>query len=207
MSFNLYGEAADDLILAREVCARLLKRPVSHVEDVRFEWSPGRLDERWLGNRTAFDVVFFLLNKNERKEFVAIETKYHEYPQPEKRPSSSKLNRYQEVSSASKVFSSDYEKAVIGTDLQQVWLDHLLALSMLPPLSDKWQKGCFLLLAPTQNRAWADIANRYLSVLTDSSTFRYVSLEDASGVVEQLLPDSWPTQFRQRYLDVDPTDE
>jgi len=78
LCFNLFGELALDLSLATTVCRTLWPNDVEEVTSVEFEWSPGRNDERYLGNRSAFDVIIFHTSLDGGDGFVGIEVKYHE---------------------------------------------------------------------------------------------------------------------------------
>jgi hypothetical protein len=71
---------------------------------------------------------------------VAVETKYHERTKPEA-PKPSRLPCYLEITETSGVFAPDAIDAVNETDLLQIWLDHLLVLSMLQHPSGTWHPG------------------------------------------------------------------
>jgi hypothetical protein len=60
MSFNLFGDLADDLGLAERAVHTWWPDAPGRVGDVRFAHSPGRLDAAWLGNLVALDVAFVL---------------------------------------------------------------------------------------------------------------------------------------------------
>ncbi|WP_157944125.1 PGN_0703 family putative restriction endonuclease [Blastococcus atacamensis] len=58
LAFNLFAELQQDLELAGLIGRALWPDLVASVESIRFEWSPGRADPRFLGNRSAFDVAW-----------------------------------------------------------------------------------------------------------------------------------------------------
>lgn len=74
----------------------------SRTRDV--EWSPGRDDDAYLGNRTSFDVAFLLDLGSGRRGILAIETKYHEHPIAVC-IGAAKVLRYKEVARASGLFN------------------------------------------------------------------------------------------------------
>lgn len=76
LCFNLFGPLAEDLDLAT-AALRLVWPNIHQVTAVQFEWSPGRGDHRYTGNRSAFDVFITYLGPNGRG-FLGIEVKYHE---------------------------------------------------------------------------------------------------------------------------------
>jgi hypothetical protein len=163
---------------------------------VRFEWSPGRLDARYLANRSAFDVAFELELAGGERGVLGVETKYHEHAAREGAPKKDRMDRYRQVTEKSGAFVDGAPDAISNTDLQQIWLDHLLALSMTQA---DWDWARFVLVHPAANTSFADAAARYRKLLTDDQTF-------ATTTVEQLLDtaDALPTglvaAFRERYL-------
>jgi hypothetical protein len=65
----------------------------------------------------------------------------------------------------------------VGTDLQQIWLDHLLVLVMLQHPSRQWSWGRFVVVAPAANPSITSAVARYRAVLRDDATFGSLSLE------------------------------
>jgi hypothetical protein len=196
LCFNLFGELAADLELATEAARTWWPGRVEQVTEVRFEWSPGRRDPRYLGNRTAFDAVFRHSTAAGRRGFIGIETKYHERPAPPKQLTPERRERYVEVAERSGVFRPGWRKALVETGLQQVWLDHLLALSML----GEWPAGLFVLVYPAANAAMTDAANRYATWLLDATMFEHRTLEELVKRLGQVTDAAWVAAFEDRYL-------
>ena len=201
MCFNLFGEAADDPArLAAAVDALWPTHPGTAIE-LRFEWSPGRRDRTYLSNRTAFDAAVLLhLDEEDRQGVIGIETKYHEHVKRERAPSDTRrMPRYREVTERSGVFANGWEQVLAGTDLQQIWLDHLLVLAMLQHPSGHWAWGRYVLAYPAANPSVRAAAERYREVLVDDTTFEVRTIEELlePGV---LHPPTVATTFRDRYL-------
>ena len=197
MCFNLFGDLwADDTLADRAVHTWWADAPGT-VGDVRFEHSPGRLDPSYLGNLSAFDVAIVLDRGDGGHGILGIETKYHEWAKPEK-PKPSRLPRYVDVAERSGVFSAGWLDAVNGTDLLQLWLDHLLILSMLQHPDGMWTWGRFVVAYPAGNDDVADACARYRQLLVDPSTFGAVTIEEllAAGA----LPAATVAALRARYL-------
>ena len=197
MCFNLFGELAADLALAERAVHAWWPGSQGEVVDVRFEHSPGRLDPAYLGNRSAFDVAFMMDRGDGTKGIIGVETKYHERAKAET-AKPSRLARYQEVAQSSGAFVADVADAVNGTPLLQVWLDHLLVLSMLQHDDGVWRWGRFVLAYPEENRDFADVSNEYRALLVDRSTFRAVTIEEL--LEAGALPEGSVAAFRRRYL-------
>ncbi len=199
MCFNLFGELdAHPDEADRAVHAWWPDTP-GRVNQFRFEWSPGRLDPYYLGNRSAFDAAFELTLDDGGRGVVGIETKYHEHATVEKQPKPERLSRYLEITERSGVFIPGAGSALIGSNLQQIWLDHLLALSMLQHPSANWTFARFIVVAPSANTSFRDAAARYMGLLNDTSTFGYVTVEQLIDTPDA-LPPALVGAFRRRYL-------
>lgn len=200
MCFNLFGDLhADGRIASRAVREWWPDLPSGAVR-VRFEHSPARLDPSYLGNRSAFDVALEVdPGAPSGRGIVGIETKYHERAKAEAPPSHERMSRYTEVTERSDAFADGWRKALVGTDLQQIWLDHLLLLSMLQHPSSAWSWGRFVLVYPAENPSFAGAATRYAAVLKNPQTFEARTIESLLDARDALLP-ATVKAFRDRYL-------
>jgi hypothetical protein len=201
LCFNLFGLLFSEADLEPATAAVHLWWPDAPglVNAVRFEWSPGRRQPgKFLENRTAFDVAFELTMDNGTLGVIGVETKYHENCRREKLPLEERLARYKLVTERSGIFISGALDALVGTPLQQIWLDHLLALSMLQHTPQTWTWAKFVLVHPEGNPSYARAADEYRMTLSDFSTFEVRTIESLldAGV---LSPDS-TAAFRKRYL-------
>jgi hypothetical protein len=197
MCFNLFGELAGDLELATRAAQAWWPGRVAKVTEIRFEWSPGRRDPRYLGNQTAFDAVVFHTTPTGGLGFIGIETKYHERPARPGHRNPERLQRYAEVAERSGVFRPGWREALVRSNLQQIWLDHLLALSML----GNWDAGLFVLVYPAANAAMAGVAGRYATWLLDATTFEHRTLEELVARLGKVTKAAWVSGFEDRYLD------
>jgi hypothetical protein len=78
LCFNLFAELKADLDRATALGRHLWPDRVDRVTRIEFEHSPGRDDETYLGNRTAFEAYLEHTTPDGGEGFVAIEVKYHE---------------------------------------------------------------------------------------------------------------------------------
>jgi hypothetical protein len=199
MCFNLFGELHDDPERLT-AAGKALWNVAGEGQAVEFEWSPGRHDPRYTGDGTAFDVGMFFGEPGGSRTVVGIETKYHEHAVTESEPNAeTRLPRYQEVAERSEAFKPDWRKRILGTELQQVWRDHLLLLSMLQDTDQAWTSGTYVLVYPEGNTSFARLAERYTDALQDASTFRHVTLEALLGA-HVLHECETEQKFRGRYL-------
>ena len=88
---------------------------------------------------------------------------------------------------------------IIGTDLQQIWLDHLLVLSMVQHDSRRWSWGRYVLVHPAGNLSFARLADRYRSLLVDNRSFDVITLEELLGA-DGPMPTDLRVRLVERYL-------
>lgn len=198
LCFNLFGELWKRPVAATPALKAWVPGMPGEVDQLVFEWSPGRADPAYLGNRTAFDAAFLLNLPDGSRGIVGVETKYHEVPARERPPGSNRLPRYERVTEKSKAFVSDWRTRLVGTDLQQIWLDHLLLLSMLQHPEERWSWGRYVLVYPEQNTSFVRAADRYREALRDNDTFETRTLEQLLDA--HVLPEHLEREFRRRYL-------
>ncbi|MEZ5206678.1 MAG: hypothetical protein R2690_06790 [Acidimicrobiales bacterium] len=162
MCFNIFGPLADDLDLARQVIPAWFGDLPGEVDAVHLEWSPGRRDPDYLNNRTAFDAAVELDLGDGTRGILGIETKYHEHAKAEDPPNAkTRLPRYRQVAERSSVFVDGAIDAIVGEPLQQIWLDHLLALAMVQHPSGTWRWARFVVVHPGANPSFAETADAY----------------------------------------------
>ena len=199
MCFNLFGLVADDMNKAEKTVKEWWPDTPGKVKDVLFEWSPGRqLAGRFLENRSAFDCAIELELDNGNKGIIGIETKYHEDCKKESLPSKERIDRYKLISDRSRIFKEGYLDMILGTELQQIWQDHILALSMLQDMETNWEWAKFILVYPEKNPSFDRAAKKYSDVLLDHSTYEICTIE--SLLRTNTIDKSDLEPFRNRYI-------
>lgn len=200
MCFNLFGELWDEPARLQDALETFAPGIEGADAEVRFEWSPGRRDPQFLGDRTAFDAAITFALSDGSEGVIGIETKYHEHIKREKAPDPAKrLPRYRHVTETSGIFKSGWETAIVGQDLQQIWRDHLLVLAMLQHPSGRWTFGRYVLVHPAMNPSFDEAGARYRDLLSDPTTFEVRTIEQLlDGKV--LHPPEIAEAFRARYL-------
>jgi PD-(D/E)XK nuclease superfamily len=195
LAFNLFGDLAADLELADRAVHAWWPDAPGAVSDVLFAHSPGRFDPDYLGSLRDFDAAFVLDVGDGTRAFIGVDVKYHEFARPaiakpEGRP------RQRNVAAQAGAFTSGAIDAVDRTDLLVTSLEHLLLLSMLQHPSEDWSWALYAAVYPAGNSDFAEAYGRYADLLTDTSTFRAVTIEDlldadvvpAQGLRERFIP-------------------
>jgi hypothetical protein len=196
MCFNLFG----DLYVDRARAAEALRAwwpamPTGDVE-VKFEHSPGRCDMSFIGTKTSMDVA---LEVPSAHAILGVETKYHEHLKRGGPLRKEALDRCIEVAERSRIFADGWRDALPNHDLEQIWLDHVLVLSMLQHPSRRWTWGRFVLVYPSENPSFRRAAARYRALLRDTSTFEARTLESLLDAPGALGP-ATVQALRERYL-------
>lgn len=198
LCFNLFGSLAADEHAARGAVRSWWPDAPMGAVDVRFEHSPARRDSAFLGNQSAFDVAFDIAVSGDERAIVGVETKYHEHAIAEAPPKATAMDRYAEVTERSGLFVEGWREKIVGTELQQIWLDHLLVLAMLQHPSRRWTWGKFALVFPAANPSFAAVAERYGNLLRDRSTFEARTIEELD--LPATLGTDTAAAFSERYL-------
>ncbi len=197
LCFNLFGDLAVDAQLAERAVPTWWPDVPGTARAVRFEHSPGRLDPAYLGNLSAFDAAVELDLGDGTRGVLGVETKYHEIVKREL-PKPERLARYLEISERSGLFSPAAVEAVTGTDLLQLWLDHLLVLAMLQHPSGHWRWGRLVVVHPAGNTNIAQACACYRALLSDDATFATVTLEELLDA--GALPGATVSALGERYV-------
>lgn len=147
MTFNIFGPLALNLPLATKVFRKLLPDFVASVDAIVFEHSPGRREERFLNDGTAFDIAVRVITPDEQHGTIFIETKYSEDMAG---PAARHRERYDEVSRASQLFKDPDSQLLRSLALEQLWREHMLA--QLAVDSGVTERAVFLAIGPRLNR-------------------------------------------------------
>lgn len=201
LSFNLFGELAMDPRRAQAAVRAWWPQADATNVSLKLQHSPGRMDPRYLNDRTAFDGAIYYETPAKRRGVIGIVTKYAEHASKEKAPTSERLARYEEVTRKSKVFRAGWNDVLVGSDLQSIWLDHLLVLVMLQGRgSARYSEGRLVLVVPEGNVSFLSAAERYSAVLEDQSTFEVRKFEELIATADGVLPERLLRDLRSRYV-------
>jgi hypothetical protein len=192
MCFNLFGELDNNPTRLTQAGRKLFGLEDSGI-GVRFEHSPKRQSMNFTNDGTAFDVALFFGESHGPQMVIGVETKYHEHAIKELPPDSltrkrpvipqgkRKMPRYMQIAKRAEkegIFKRGWEEKIFGSEIQQIWRDHLLLLSMLQYQDGtRWSTGTYVLVHPEENPSFAEAGKRYRDCLDDDRTFRVMTIE------------------------------
>ncbi|HAD12225.1 MAG TPA: hypothetical protein DCF33_07275, partial [Saprospirales bacterium] len=201
LCFNLFGELHFDLGLATEYFKRLFPERLDSVTAVKFEYSPGRRNAKYLGDNSAFD-VFIEYSKGGKRGFIGIEVKYAESLREETAGKAipNFKEQYATLSSCCGLFKPNSVAFLRQPPLSQIWRDNLLSIAT----KHDYDEGFFVFLYPSKNKHCLMGIEGYTEHLVFESEeqcgFYPRYLEDFINTLTEILNAEWTTELKQRYL-------
>lgn len=195
MCFNLFAELRFDTALASRVVRDMTAGRFIEVRAIEFEYSPGRGDSKFTGDRSAFDVFLECTTRSGGTGFIGVEVKYHENLRD---PASSHKERYDELAGLMGCFVPEAAIRLQKAPLQQLWRDHLLAGSL--KRHRKYDDALFVVLYPQDNQHVYDAVTRYRTCLSDATSFDSWTLENFVDGMKKHSEAQWIDDFANRYL-------
>ena len=208
MTFNLFGELKSKLELATNVFNKLFNNKIKKVDNIEFEYSPGRRNIKYTGDRTAFDVFIEYTTLDDSKGFFGIEVKYSEDLKPFNNDALIKSiesynknkTRYHEITNESKIFKEEKFQQLTEFKIFQIWIKHLLALSLM----QDYAEGFFIYLYPRNNEAYQNGLNDYQNLLIssdyDKNHLHPMHLETFVEALKSIDKSDWIKEFEFRYF-------
>ena len=161
--FNMFGPMALYRKLATAVFRELLPGFVHSVERIQFEHSPGRRDERFLADRTAFDLAVQVTTPTGEPGTIFIEVKYSESMEG---PAARMRERYNEASKQVRLYDNPDSLILRSAPLDQIWREHML--SQLAVDNGITPRAIFLAIGPKLNRRVQGVFRVYQGELIDA---------------------------------------
>ena len=130
LALNLFAPLRFDLDLAARVVRNLIPGiDLAHVQEVRFETSPGRDQPALTADKTAWDVAIIYERTDGEKGLLAIEQKYSESGNC----AAGDLGpRFNALAVSSELYKAPISAALRTGPCQQLFREHLLAFVALP---------------------------------------------------------------------------
>lgn len=164
LTINLLAPMALDFGVATAVWQRLLPGFVHEVTGLRFEHSPGRFQDAYFGDGTAFDAIVECITPDGEVAVVTIEVKFVEDMLG---PAASPRVRYDETAFQSGLFI-DPDRAILRRPgFEQLRREHVMSQLMLD--NGLAGQARFVLIGPRLNRRVAQTAELYAKELVDPS--------------------------------------
>jgi hypothetical protein len=200
----LFGELYYDLNLATRYFQKLFPGKIDKITEIKFEYSPGRRESKYTGDRSAFDVFIEYISGN-LKGFIGIEVKYAESLKEEtkKKAKENYKEQYADLTRNCGLFKENSIEFLKQPPLSQIWRDHLLYIAT----KQDYQVGFFVFLFPSKNGQCQNGVDRYREFLGSSneeqSGFYPRYLEDFINALTVIENAGWTKELKERYLGSD----
>ncbi len=206
LCFNLFGELHFDLNLATTFFKQLFPERIINVTAIKFEHSPGRGNQNYTCDRSAFDVFIEYQNSNNELGFIGIEVKYSENLKENKKKADAIFKKheaqYLKIAHESNLFKDTAFDLLRKSPLQQIWRDHLLSIAT----KKDYQEGFFVFLFPSWNSACQTAVNVYKNQLCkpdeNKNGFFPRHLETFLKMLRHICNDDWTIELSNRYLGI-----
>lgn len=204
LCFNLFGELYFDLELATKFFRQLFPDRFDKVTAVKFEYSPGRGDTKYLGDHSAFD-AFIEYTKDDKKGFIGIEVKYAESLREESKgkAKSNFKEQYATLTNTCGLFKPGSVDFLREPPLSQIWRDHLLCIAT----QQDYDEGFFVFLFPSKNSHCQRGVDNYKQYLAydneEQNSFYPRHLDDFINTMINVSNEDWACELKQRYLGED----
>lgn len=201
LCFNLFGELHFDLDLATKYFKQLFPDRLDRVTAVKFEYSPGRGNIKYIGDHSAFD-AFVEYTKGDKKGFIGIEVKYAESLKEETKDKANKnfKEQYATLTNSCGLFKPNSVDFLRQPPLSQIWRDHLLCIAT----KQDYDEGFFVFLFPAKNshcQKGIDSYKEYLAFDNDEQNCFYPRyLDDFINTLTTVSTADWTTELKYRYL-------
>lgn len=202
LAFNLFGELKLNTGIATKVFQDIFpERNIKIINTIEFEYSPGRGDPKYTGDKSAFDVFIEYVSKDNKSGFLGIEVKYAE--DLNDKPSTHK-SIYESISQKSKIFNLAKLEDLKKKPIQQIWRDHLLALSLFITNQD-YAIGDFVYLYPSGNINCLKGIEKYKLTFSKvkEKHFKPLTIEELIKKLKKYSRENWINEFEYRYLKFD----
>lgn len=199
--FNAFGPMAIDVKLATKVFRQLLPHFVKSVESIAFEHSPGRREDRFLADRSAFDVAVHVKTPEGDAGIVYVEVKYTEDMAG---PAARWRDRYDEALKEVRLYKNPESPILRSAPIEQLMREH--ALAQLAVDNGIIPRAMFIAIGPRLNRranaAFVVYANELLPIDETDQTrvaFRHFTLEALIDAIDVAGDQTTADALWQRY--------
>lgn len=203
--FNLFGPLALDRKLATAVFRTLLPGFIHSVERMHFEHSPGRRNDRYLSDRTAFDLAVHVTTTDRSPAIIYIEVKFSESMEG---PVARMRDRYSEASKAVRLYRDPDSAILRSLAIEQLWREHMTA--QLAVDHEVTPRAIFMAIGPRLNRRVQAAFRVYAAELLDADqresnrvAFAPLTLEAVIEAIAAARASKLAQALWARYCDLD----
>ncbi len=208
--FNFFIPLNINKRFCRDILSEFFNPNIKTIDRIEIEYAPQQ-KERYLNDRTSFDVYIEYTSSYSTRGIIGIEVKYteREYKLQKKSKQEedilSKTSRYYVVSDKCKLYKSEAIDILPSDRFRQIWRNHLLGESILIADSNKFRHFTSLTLFPCGNTHFVETSKEYLCLLAkNENNFLPITYEEFFAPCYKHCPDgkyrNWLNYLEQRYI-------
>lgn len=151
MCFNLFSDLRELLLTNKKLCTAVCKilfkeiNWISSVEYIGVEFIPTPI-EQYTNDKTAFDAIFIVKDKDDKKGIMSIETKYTDLLGSN---SSQNIEQKNKIIEKHKLFSSEIVNELKENGYKQIYRNYLLTFAFAK--INKLKNFCNIILSPSED--------------------------------------------------------
>jgi len=155
MCFNLFSDLRELLVLDKNLCSEVCKilfkeiSWISTIEYIGVEFIPTPI-ERYTNDKTAFDAILIVKDKNDKKGVISIETKYTDLLGSN---SSKNVEHKNKLVEKYNIFSADLKSILKKNGYKQIYRNYLLTFAFSK--INKFKNFCNIILSPSEDKVSA----------------------------------------------------
>ncbi len=200
LCFNLFGLFDGDLKLATDFWNYHFPNNVREITAMKIEYAPSP-NTLYLNDRTAFDAYFEYNNRVGKKGFIGVEVKYTE-PFSQQQYDTPVYRKWS--NNAGSPWKTESYAQLPDIRWNQLWRDHLLAISMLAQGNSPFAEGMLVLVRHPADKDCERAVNSYKSLLKEhDTTFFDLPMDILLAAWEKINTEdrvaAWLERFKERY--------
>jgi hypothetical protein len=200
--FNLFIPLNLDKEYFKSVFNNILDNQIKSMDLLKIEYAP-EPKERYLNDRTAFDVYIEYTRMDDEKGIIGIETKYTEREyrsgDKEKRETEDSKSKYYEITKKSNVYKEEFIDKLKEDNYRQIWRNHLLGESILINNFEKYKYFISITIFPDKNKHFKKVSKEYKDFLKDEYKDKCLFLTYEK--LFELFQDYCPNEKYKKWID------
>jgi len=209
--FNIFIPFKSTTELTKYIFSSFLPVEIVEIIAIEIEYAPSPAKD-YLNDRTAFDTFIEYRNAQNKNGIIGIEVKYTEQEyklrqgSKEEKDIQNKDSIYYQLTKNSGLYKPEKITELPKDRYRQVWRNHLLGESMILKKALRYSEFTSVILYPTGNHHFTEVAKEYREFLSRTSKDRFctITFEAFFELIEQNVNSEelrdWVNYLKARYL-------
>ncbi|MCL2809294.1 MAG: hypothetical protein FWD24_04405 [Treponema sp.] len=207
--FNLFIPLDNNKIYLKNVFNEIFNGEIKLIDLLKIEYAP-QPKEKYLNDKTSFDVYIEYTRDDDKKGIIGIEIKYTERGYKIGKKECIEINNYEsiyyEITNKSNVYKDEIIIKLQDDDYRQIWRNHLLGESILIKNTDKFKYFTSITFYPQKNEHFNIVSKQYKNFLKEEHKDKclFITYEKLMELLSKHCPDDnykkWIEYLNTRYI-------